>query len=239
MRIWAGRFDHRFQKKLILMIDLDPKNPHEERGPAPRSLNVFRRLPSRSRFSLFMNDLTLLLNRGASAGLPASGLLPLVYEELRRLAAQRMAGEAAGHTLQATALVHEAWLRRGGEKSHWESRSHFFGAAAEAMRRILVDHARSGQAARRGGGWQRVELNHQEEAAGTVDDREIIEVHEALDEFEALHPQKAALVKLRYFVGLTNDEAAEVLGISVPTATRHWAFARVWLYRKINRRGDG
>lgn len=181
-----------------------------------------------------MNDLTLLLNRITSGNMAAGQLLPLVYQELRQLAAQKMAREAAGHTLQATALVHEAWLRVGGETQSWESRAHFFGAAAEAMRRILIERARSKRAARHGGSLERVDADEVEIAA-PADETELLHVHEALDAFAVHHPPKAELVKLRYFVGLTLEEAAEIMGISAPTATRYWAFSRVWLFRKISR----
>ena len=186
-----------------------------------------------------MNDLTVLLNRVSSAAVPASELLPPVYAELRRMAAQRMAAEAAGHTLQATALVHEAWLRLGGAEQNWQNRAHFYGAAAEAMRRILIDHARRRRAIRHGGGQERVNVDQVEIAAPVGDDEQILEIHEALDRLAGDHPEKAELVKLRYFVGLTNEEAAEVLGISAPTATRYWAFARVWLFRNISRQREG
>jgi RNA polymerase sigma factor (TIGR02999 family) len=181
-----------------------------------------------------MNDFTLLLNRVSSTLVPASELLPPVYHELRRLAAQKMASEAAGHTLQPTALVHEAWLRLGGAEQNWQNRGHFFSAAAEAMRRILVEHARRRRAVRHGGGQERLDVDRVQIAAiAGEDDQEVLEIHEALEDLTAHHPEKAELVKLRYFAGLTNEEAAEVLGISAPTATRHWAFARVWLFRKI------
>ena len=183
-----------------------------------------------------MNDLTVLLNRVSSAAVPASELLPPVYAELRRLAAHRMAAEANGHTLQPTALVHEAWLRLGGADQNWQNRAHFYGAAAEAMRRILIDHARRRRAVRHGGGQERVNVERVEIAAPAGDDdQEVLDIHEALDRLAIDHPEKSELVKLRYFVGLTNEEAAEVLGISAPTATRYWAFARVWLFRAISR----
>jgi RNA polymerase sigma factor (TIGR02999 family) len=184
-----------------------------------------------------VNDLTLLLSRITSGEMAAGQLLPLVYEELRRVAAQKMAREAPGQTLQATALVHEAWLRVGGESQSWQSRAHFFGAAAEAMRRILVDRARSRRALRRGGGLERVDADEVEIAA-PAEDSELLHVHEALDDFAVHHPPKAELVKLRYFAGLTLEEAAEVMGIGTATATRYWAFARVWLFRKIRRRNE-
>lgn len=188
-----------------------------------------------------VDDLTRLLNQVSGEGrIAADKLLPLVYQKLRQVAAEKMAHEAAGHTLQATALVHEAWLRVGGEAQGWQSRWHFFSAAAEAMRRILIDRARSKRAARHGGGLKRVDVDAVEITV-PVEESELLDVHETLDQFAAHHPQKAELVKLRYFAGLTVEEAAEVLGISKPTAERHWAFARVWLFREINRmkgRGD-
>lgn len=186
-----------------------------------------------------MNDLTVLLNRVSSTAVPASELLPPVYAELRRLAGQKMASEAAGHTLQPTALVHEAWLRLGGAEQNWQNRVHFFTAAAEAMRRILVEHARRRRAVRHGGGLERVNVDRVEIAAAAGDDdQEVLDIHEALDELAVHHPEKAELVKMRYFAGLTNEEAAEVLGVSAPTTTRYWAFARVWLFRRISRQRD-
>src|SRR3954471_1438232 len=153
-------------------------------------------------------------------------LLPLVYAELRRLAAHKMASENPGQTLQPTALVHEAWLKLGGEENRqWRNRNHFFAAAAEAMRRILTDNARRKQRVRHGGGQQRVDLENCATAAD-LDPDHILAVSEALEKFAQLDPQRAELVKLRYFIGLTFGEAAEVLGISEPTAKRYWAFAR-------------
>ena len=164
----------------------------------------------------------------------ADDLLRAVYAELRRLAAAKMARETPGHTLQATALVHEAWLRlNGDEPQQWESRAHFFGAAAEAMRRILVESARRKQAARHGGGMERMDVDRVEIAC-TVKADELLAVHEALDRLAALDTQKAALVKLRYFTGLTTEEAAGILGIAPRTARRHWTFARAWLYDALS-----
>lgn len=164
---------------------------------------------------------------------PASALLPLVYEELRKLAAHKMAGEAPGQTLQATALVHEAWLRLGGDRQPaWQNQAHFFAAAAEAMRRILVDRARRRKSLRRGGGAERVDLDSIE-LAEPVNDDELLAVHEALDRLTAHDPEKAELVKLRYFAGLTLQEAARALDLAPTTAKRHWAYARAWLYREI------
>jgi RNA polymerase sigma factor (TIGR02999 family) len=181
------------------------------------------------------SDLTLLLNRISSGNIPAEDLLPLVYQELRHVAAQKMRGQSPGHTLQATALVHEAWLRVGAEAHEWQNRAHFFGAAAEAMRRILIDRARSKAAIRHGGGLERVDLDDVE-IAMPAEESEMLDVHESLDEFARHHPGKAELVKLRYFAGLTIEEAAEVLGISTPTAKRHWAFAKMWLFTEISRK---
>jgi len=166
---------------------------------------------------------------------PADELLPLVYEELRRLAAHKLAGIAPGHTLQPTALVHEAWLRlvdREGE-ARFKSRTHFFAAAAEAMRHTLIDRARRKQAARHGGGQVRVDHEEWEFAAPAPDD-ELLAVNEALDRLAALDPAKAELVKLRYFVGMTLEEAAAALGISEPTAKRRWSLARAWMFNEIN-----
>jgi RNA polymerase sigma factor (TIGR02999 family) len=165
----------------------------------------------------------------------AEQLLPLVYEELRRLAAQRLAGEGAGHTLQPTALVHEAYLKLVGPNPQrfWNGRAHFFAAAAEAMRRILIDHARRKHRARRGGGMTRVELDDMDDLSlvaesGGAD--ELLALDEALTRLAANDPRRAELVRLRYFAGLTVEQAAELLGISRATADRHWAFARAWLY---------
>ena len=165
----------------------------------------------------------------------ADELLPLVYDELRKLAAAKMAQERPGHTLQPTALVHEAWLRlNGSENRQWVGRAHFFGAAAEAMRRILIENARRKGAQRHGGGQARLDIAEVEVAAPAKDD-ELLAVSEALEKFSARDKQKAELVKLRYFVGLTTEEAAEVLGISVPTADRWWSFSRAWLFEEIER----
>jgi RNA polymerase sigma factor (TIGR02999 family) len=173
----------------------------------------------------------------AKQGEPQSAgtLLPLVYEELRKLAAQKMANEAPGHTLQPTALVHEAWLRLGGiHNPGFDNRAHFFGAAAEAMRRILIDHARRRRAQRHGGGQVRVDFEGVD-LATPGDDDEMLAVHEALDKLAVDNPRKAELVKLRYFADMTLVEAAQALGISEPTAKRDWAYARAWLFDEISR----
>jgi RNA polymerase sigma factor (TIGR02999 family) len=160
----------------------------------------------------------------------AEELLPLVYDELRRLAANKMANEAPGQTLQPTALVHEAWLRLGGSDApRFQNRAHFFGAAAEAMRRILIERARRRLAAKRGAGAERVDLNEMEIPSPIADEDQLLAVNEALEKFAALEPHKAELVKLRYFVGMSFDEAAAALGIAVPTAKQRWAYARAWL----------
>jgi RNA polymerase sigma factor (TIGR02999 family) len=164
----------------------------------------------------------------------AQQLLVAVYEELRRLAAGKMANEAAGHTLQPTALVHEAWLRLAGQKNpQFQNRSHFFAAAAEAMRRILIEHARRKTALRHGGGQSRVILDEMEIAIPGGDEQLLL-LNDALDKFAALYPIEAEVVKLRYFVGLTNDEAAETLDISVRTAKNYWTHARAWLFQEIS-----
>jgi RNA polymerase sigma factor (TIGR02999 family) len=182
-----------------------------------------------------MNEVTRILDaiqRGDSNA--ADALLPLVYEELRRLAAQRMAHEAPGQTLQATALVHEAWLRLGGDdQPGWQNRAHFFAAAAEAMRRILIDKARRKNYLCHGGGAERVNLDGLDLAA-SVDDEQLLALNEALDHLAAHDATKAEVVKLRFFAGLTNEQVARVLGVSEPTVKRHWAYARAWLFREMN-----
>ncbi len=184
-----------------------------------------------------VSDFTVMLQqieRGDSEA--ATRLLPLVYDELRKLAAQKMSHENPGQTLQATALVHEAWLRLGGDQQPtWQNRAHFFAAAAEAMRRILIDNARRKSALRHGGQAERVNLDLDSLGlAGGMDDDQLLAVHEALDHLAAHDAVKAELVKLRFFAGLTIEEAAHVLKLSEPTAKRHWAYARAWLYREIN-----
>ena len=163
----------------------------------------------------------------------ADELLPLVYEELRKLAASKMANEAAGNTLQPTALVHEAWMRLvGNHNPKFAGRAHFFAAAAEAMRRILIDRARSKRAVRHGGGQVRVDIQQLDLASPAADDQ-LLAINDALDKLVADDPKKAELAKLRYFVGMTFEEAAEVLGISVATAKRYWAYARAFLYEEM------
>jgi RNA polymerase sigma factor (TIGR02999 family) len=187
-----------------------------------------------------MSEVTVLLESASRDDARAADeLLPLVYEELRRLAAAKMACENPGQTLQATALVHEAWLRLAGDASRkWNDRTHFFAAAAEAMRRILVDNARRKQAQRHGGGQQRLELPDLAAPQAPNEDQLLV-VNDALDKFAALDPQTAELVKLRYFVGMTIEETAEALGISKATAKRHWDYARAWLYEEIRTQQAG
>jgi len=182
-----------------------------------------------------VSDVTRILDavqQGDAAA--AKDLLPLVYEELRRLARSKMAQQAGGHTLQPTALVHEAWLRLvGSERQEWNSRSHFFAAAAEAMRHILVDSARRKRRAKHGGGQERLDVNEVEIAA-TADDDKILLVHEALEKLALEDPVRAEVVKLHFFAGLTHAESAEILQISEKTVRRHWNYARVWMYQAIH-----
>ena len=188
-----------------------------------------------------MSEFTRILNAAQIGDEKAQDdLLPLVYNELRQLAARKMTQESGTQTLQPTALVHEAWLRLGGdEQPTWENRTHFFCAAAEAMRRILIDRARSKQARRHGGGQERLDIDEVEIAAPMKDD-ELLAVNEALERFSQHAPQKAELVKLRYFAGFGLKEAGQVLGISEPTAVRWWAYSKTWLYQAIQEtRGPG
>jgi RNA polymerase sigma factor (TIGR02999 family) len=182
-----------------------------------------------------MSQVTRILSALSSGDrASANELLPLVYQELRNLAAARLAREIPGQTLQATALVHEAYLRLLGDDqpNRWEGRSHFFAAAAEAMRRILVEQARQKKSLKRGGDRQRSALDAAEIQAPDPE-IDLLAIHDALERFEQIDPAKAQLVKLRYFVGCTLPEAAEVLGISVTTADRHWAYARAWLHAAL------
>jgi RNA polymerase sigma factor (TIGR02999 family) len=185
-----------------------------------------------------VGEITLLLHKVETGDLRAAEqILPLVYEELRKLAAAKMARETPGQTLQPTALVHEVWLRLGADhQSNWQNRGHFFAAAAEAMRRILIENARRRHALRHGGGLQKVsDAEIPLEILSPVDDEEILLLHEALDALERVSPRKAELVKHRYFTGLELTEAAEVMGISERTAVRDWIYARAWLFNEIKR----
>lgn len=177
-----------------------------------------------------MNDVTRILDRAHSGDAKAAEeLLPLVYDELRRLAAYRLAGERHQHTLQPTALVHEAWLKLSGDNHReWNGRQHFFAAAAEAMRRILVDRARRRLAAKRGAGEAALDVDEVELTAPAPDDQ-LLAMNDALEKFTGVDARKAELVKLRYFVGMTFEEAANALSIAVPTAKDWWAYSRAWL----------
>jgi RNA polymerase sigma factor (TIGR02999 family) len=205
------------------------------------------RLPARdeigfSRRPHTMNDVTHIL-LAIEQGDPraADRLLPLVYDELRRLAAHRLAQEKPGQTLQATALVHETYLRLVGEAAEverWNGRAHFFGAAAQAMRRILVERARHKNAVRRGGGRRRLDLVLAEPSAPEPPD-DLLALDEALDRLAAKDGRKAELVKLRYFAGLTMEQAADIMGVSVATAHRDWRYARAWLHRAVTENDRG
>jgi RNA polymerase sigma factor (TIGR02999 family) len=183
-----------------------------------------------------MNEVTRILNAIQTGDAKAADeLLPAVYHELRKLAAHKMAGEAKGHTLQPTALVHEAWMRlAGSNREGWQNRAHFFGAAAEAMRRILVEHARRKQSQKRGGGAEREDLEDSMLVLTAPPD-ELLAVHEALDKLANEDPQAAELVKFRYFVGMTMEEAASALGLAKRTAESLWTYARVWLHKEIRK----
>ncbi len=185
-----------------------------------------------------MDDLTRLLNASAQGDPRAAAeLLPLVYDELRRLAAQRLAQERPGQTLEATALVHESYLRLVGDgRNAWDGRGHFFAAAAEAMRRILVENARRKQRVKHGGGKNRIDLDAACSLVEPPSD-DLLALDEALTRLAALNPARAEVVKLRFFAGLTMPEVARALGVSLPTAERYWAFARTWLYAELN--GEG
>ncbi len=187
-----------------------------------------------------MSDVTSILSAIEQGGPDAaSQLLPLIYDELRKLAAQKLAREQPGQTLSATALVHEAYLRlvarprvEGGEEPAWDSRRHFFSAAAEAMRRILVENARRKKRTKHGGGRNR-EVLEPDLIAALEPTQDLIALDLALEKLASLDPQKARLIELRYFAGLTSDQAAKVLGISASTADRHWTYARAWLRREV------
>ncbi|HOW66771.1 MAG TPA: ECF-type sigma factor [Candidatus Paceibacterota bacterium] len=181
-----------------------------------------------------MSEVTRILDRVSQGEAQAAEeLLPLVYEELRKLAAFKMVNEAPGQTLQPTALVHEAWLRLAGNvNQHWDNRAHFFAAAAEAMRRILVDNARRKRALRHGGGQERVNLTNLEIAAQSEDDR-MLAISEALEELARLDACQAEVVKLRFFIGLKLEEIAALQGVSEKTVQRQWTHARVWLFDRL------
>jgi RNA polymerase sigma factor (TIGR02999 family) len=182
-----------------------------------------------------MNDVTRILSAIEQGDAKAADeLLPLVYEELRHLATHKMSKEKPGQTLQATALVHEAYIRLvGSEARGWNSRGHFFAAAAEAMRRILIDNARRKKSLKHGGGQKKIDINDVELAIETPSD-DLIALDEALERLTKMDKVKADLVKLRYFAGLTLEQSADLLNLSERTAKRYWAHARAWLYRQVN-----
>ncbi|HEX2855212.1 MAG TPA: sigma-70 family RNA polymerase sigma factor [Opitutaceae bacterium] len=180
-----------------------------------------------------MSEITQVLEAiGRGEGHASEELLPLVYAELRRHASVRMAGEAAGHTLQPTALVHEAWLRLFDGNRIWQNRAHFFGAAAEAMRRILIENARRKSRLKRGGNQLHLDIE-QLELAATTPDEKVLLIDDALKRLEAQDPEKARVVTLKFFGGLTNQEAAESMGVTERTIERHWAYAKAWLFQSI------
>jgi RNA polymerase sigma factor (TIGR02999 family) len=185
-----------------------------------------------------VSNVTQILDR-ARQGDPkaAEELLPLVYDELHRLAVTKMAQQPAGQTLQATALVHEAWLRLDGAGRQWEGRRHFFAAAAQAMRHILIERARRKLRARHGGELERVDLDAIEIAAPTDDDERLLLINSALDELAVLAPDKAEVVKLRFFVGLEEKEIAELLGVTPRTVERYWSYAKAWLFERVAQPG--
>lgn len=212
----------------------DAVRPWPGNGENRNGARHIRQLRSAGSAGNDMSDATVML-AAIQAGDPkaAEGLLTLVYDELRRLAAAKLAHEAPGQTLQPTALVHEAWLRLVGERTpSFNNREHFFRASAEAMRRILIDRARRKHTQRHGGGFQRVTFEGFDLAAPLVDDQ-LLAMNEALEKLALEHPIQAELVKLRYFAGLTNEEVSEVMGISVSTAKNYWTFSRAWLLNEI------
>ncbi|MBI1175881.1 sigma-70 family RNA polymerase sigma factor [bacterium] len=182
-----------------------------------------------------MNEITRILD-AMKAGQTAAGgdLIPLVYDELRTMAANKMARERPGQTLQATALVHEAYLRLVGNEEGWQNRAHFFGAAAEAMRRILIENARRKASRKHGGDLVKLDLSSIDVAINT-DDEHLLRVDEALEKLTAKDPEAAQLIKLRFFTGLSNEDAAQAMGLSTRTATRLWAYARAWFFQEISK----
>jgi RNA polymerase sigma factor (TIGR02999 family) len=185
-----------------------------------------------------MGEITRILHEGGLSDPHASEeLLPLVYKELRRHAAVRMAGESPGQTLQPTALVHEAWLRMSGDDGRrWENRAHFFGAASEAMRRILIEKARYKARLKRGGNLIKLDIEKMDLAAASPDEKAIL-IDDAIERLRSQDPEKARVVVLKFFEGLTNREVAQCLNMAERTVERHWAYAKVWLYRSIRANG--
>jgi len=185
-----------------------------------------------------MNEIAIPLNSDQTIGeVAAQELLPRVYEELRRLAAAKMAHERPGHTLQPTALVHEVWLRlsAGGAQRNWKDQAYFFSAAAEAMRRVLIDHARRKSRQKHGGDQQRIDIDDLDFSA-VAPDENVLLINEALEELERAHPERALVVVLKFFGGRTNKEIAEAIGVSERSVNRHWVCARTWLFKRIQNR---
>ena len=203
---------------------------------SPGIRQISSRQPRRSIlcFRDTMSDITLMLEAASAGDSHASEqLLPLLYDELRQLAAARMAQESAGHTLQPTALVHEAWLRlAGGKNQSWENRAHFFGAAAEAMRRILIERARRKSRLKRGSGQALLDIADLDVIAALPDEKVLL-VDEALERLKQEDPEKAEIVMLKFFAGLTNEQAAEILNVNERTVRRQWEFAKAWLFDRI------
>jgi len=223
--------EHAVQMGFIENNGLQPFNPAAPMLQCRHSCLVFFKGAAKNSA---MSDVTRVLDR-VQQGDPkaAAELLPLVYDELRKLAAQRMAHEAVGQTLQPTALVHEAWLRLvGNQQPRFDDRGHFFAAAAEAMRRILIENARRKARLKRGGAWERVNLEDIQVAVET-DPATLLSIDLALDKLHREHAEKAELVKLRFFAGLTLPEAAKVMNLSETTAKRYWTFARAWLHSEL------
>ncbi|HEX4120342.1 MAG TPA: sigma-70 family RNA polymerase sigma factor [Verrucomicrobiae bacterium] len=180
-----------------------------------------------------MNEITQILLSRQGGGFDSDELLPLVYNDLRRMAAARMASEAEGQTLQPTALVHEAWMRIFGKGDHrWMNRGHFFGEAAEAMRRILIERARGKSRLKRGHGWVRLDIDNVPLAEVTPDDKVLL-INDALERLETEDPERAKVVVMKFFGGLTNQETAKILGVAERTVERQWAFAKAWLFQNI------
>ena len=185
------------------------------------------------------DDVTLLLRRARRGESVTGELMPLIYDELHRLARRHMRSERAGHTLQPTALVHEAYLRLvGSDNGPWQDRAHFFAVAANVVRRILVQHARARRSQKRGGDRQRVSLDEVQPAGAEITNDRVLAVDEALERLAELDPAKARLVELRFFAGLTNAEIADATGVSERTVARGWDFARAWLSRALREDGD-
>lgn len=218
--------------------------PMQARALLCRSVSmmvILFRKPAQTVIFRIMSDVTSILNAIESGDAHAAAqLLPLVYDELRKLAAQKMANEKPGQTLDATALVHEAYLRLVGDSAEqcWNTRGHFFAAAAEAMRRILVENARRKMRKKHGGGRQRLDVEEVDSPDRSVEDERILAVDEALQRLAEQEPKVAEVVRLRWFAGLSIEETAETLNISVRTANRHWAYARAWLYQRLKADGD-